>query len=226
MPGHDQVAIVSKAAATASTDDFNTGKARSARVRQARPLREGLSIELARNDEYWAAIPRGQSALRLLPQDASRVAELLSVTCRSSRRCRLGRRGVRKDSACSLPHRCRPVIYLNGQRSRRVPVRADRRVSPPKNPLRILACASDPKAINGGDCSKRDGGRAAGWTALPEFLFGARKNLKFAAYDRGARKSCHGRHRWLSCSPSTRPQPLWSTTPKSRTRLAQRMRAS
>ena len=75
-----QVAIISKAAAKASTDDFNTGKAAIGTgpyklVRYTKSDR----IELARNDAYWGGkTPWEKVTLRLLPQDASRVAALLS----------------------------------------------------------------------------------------------------------------------------------------------------
>src|SRR5436309_3378260 len=75
-----QVAIISKAAARAATDDFNTGKA----VIGTGPYKlvryaKGDRIELARNDAYWGGkTPWDKVTLRLLPQDASRVAALLS----------------------------------------------------------------------------------------------------------------------------------------------------
>src|SRR5215470_17329372 len=75
-----QVAIISKAAAKASTDDFNSGKAAIGTgpyklVRYAKSDR----IELARNDAYWGgATPWETVTLRILPQDATRVAALLS----------------------------------------------------------------------------------------------------------------------------------------------------
>src|ERR1700682_2014368 len=75
-----QVAIVAKQAAKASTEDFNSGKAAIGTgpyklVRYAK----GDRIELARNDTYWGGkTPWEKVRLRLLPQDASRVAALLS----------------------------------------------------------------------------------------------------------------------------------------------------
>jgi peptide/nickel transport system substrate-binding protein len=75
-----QVAIISKSAAKASTEDFNSGKAAIGTgpyklVRYAK----GDRIELARNDTWWGGkTPWEKVTLRLLPQDASRVAALLS----------------------------------------------------------------------------------------------------------------------------------------------------
>ena len=75
-----QVAIISKGAAKASTDDFNSGKAAIGTgpyklVRYAKSDR----IELARNDAYWGGkTPWDKVTLWLLPQDAARVAALLS----------------------------------------------------------------------------------------------------------------------------------------------------
>src|SRR5438093_6225320 len=75
-----QVAIISKGAAKASTDDFNSGRAAIGTgpyklVRYA----NGDRIELARNDAYWGGkTPWEKATLRLLPNDASRVAALLA----------------------------------------------------------------------------------------------------------------------------------------------------
>src|SRR5678816_4710730 len=75
-----QIAIISKSAENASTDDFNSGKAANGTgpyklVRFAK----GDRIELARFDGWWG----GKTAwdhvtMRLLPQNASRVAALLA----------------------------------------------------------------------------------------------------------------------------------------------------
>ena len=75
-----QIAIVSKAAAGASTDDFNTGKAAIGTgpyklVRYAK----GDRIELVRNDNWWGGrTPWDKVTLRLVTNDAARVAALLS----------------------------------------------------------------------------------------------------------------------------------------------------
>src|SRR6266567_6210411 len=75
-----QVAIISKSAAKATTEDFNSGKAAIGTgpyklVRYAK----GDRIELARFDGYWGGkTPWEKVTLRLLPSDAPRVAALLA----------------------------------------------------------------------------------------------------------------------------------------------------
>src|SRR5215472_14598417 len=75
-----QVAIISKGAENASTEDFNSGKAAIGTgpyklVRYSK----GDRIELARNDDYWGGkTPWEKVTLRLLPADAPRVAALLA----------------------------------------------------------------------------------------------------------------------------------------------------
>jgi peptide/nickel transport system substrate-binding protein len=79
-PDMTQVTIISKAAAKATTDDFNSGKAAigTGPYRLVR-CAKGERIELARNDAWWGGkTPWTKVTLRLLPQDASRVAALLS----------------------------------------------------------------------------------------------------------------------------------------------------
>src|SRR4051794_1359071 len=75
-----QVTIISKAAAKASTEDFNSGKASiGTGPYKLVKYEKGNRIELARNDAYWGGkTPWDNVTLRLLPQDASRVAALLS----------------------------------------------------------------------------------------------------------------------------------------------------
>src|ERR1041385_9040383 len=75
-----QVAIISKSAAKASTEDFNSGKA-SIGTGPYRLLRyaKGDRIELSRFDGYWGGkTPWEKVTLRLLPSDAPRVAALLA----------------------------------------------------------------------------------------------------------------------------------------------------
>src|SRR6266704_3206659 len=75
-----QVAIISRQAAKASTEDFNSGRAAIGTgpyklVRYAK----GDRIELARHEAYWGGkTPWEKVTLRLLPNDASRVAALLA----------------------------------------------------------------------------------------------------------------------------------------------------
>ena len=75
-----QIAIVSKGAAGASTEEFNSGKAAIGTgpyklVRYAK----GDRIELVRNDTWWGGrTPWEKVTLRLVTNDAARVAALLS----------------------------------------------------------------------------------------------------------------------------------------------------
>jgi peptide/nickel transport system substrate-binding protein len=75
-----QVAIISKQFANATTEDFNSGKAAVGTgpfklVRYAK----GDRIELVRNDAWWGGkAPWDKVTLRILTQDAARVAALLA----------------------------------------------------------------------------------------------------------------------------------------------------
>lgn len=80
-PDLNSIFIVSrKAAASASTEDFNAGKAMIGTgpfkfVRFAR----GDRVELARNDAYWGGRPHwARVSFRILPSDPSRIAALLA----------------------------------------------------------------------------------------------------------------------------------------------------
>src|ERR1017187_8117928 len=75
-----QVAIVSKSAAKATTEDFNSGRA-AVGTGPYKLVRffKGDRIELARHEAYWGGkTPWEKVTLRLLPNDASRVAALLA----------------------------------------------------------------------------------------------------------------------------------------------------
>src|SRR5881394_1692351 len=76
----EQVAIISKQYANASTDDFNTGKAAiGTGPYKVVKYTKGDRIELARNDAWWGGkTPWDKVTLRILPNDATRVAALLS----------------------------------------------------------------------------------------------------------------------------------------------------
>ena len=80
------VYIVSKkAAASASTDDFNSGKAAiGTGPYKAGPLCQGDRLELARNDAWWGGkTPWEKATLRILTNDPARVAALLSGDIRA-----------------------------------------------------------------------------------------------------------------------------------------------
>ena len=192
------VAIISKAAAKASTDDFNTGKAAIGTgpyklVRYAKSDR----IELARNDAYWGGkTPWEKVTLRLLPQDASRVAALLSgdiqvienvPTSDAAQLKKDKRLGVFRTIADRL-------IYLHMDSDRDVsPFVTDKAGKPmTKNPLkdaRVRKAIS--KAINRPAIVEKvmEGEAVPAGQLIPDFLFGASKTLKPEAFDpQGAKK--------------------------------------
>jgi peptide/nickel transport system substrate-binding protein len=193
-----QVTIISKAAAKATTDDFNSGKAAVGTgpyklVRYAK----GDRIELARNDAYWGGrTPWTKVTLRLLPQDAARVAALLSgdlqvienvpttdvVQLKKDKRL-----GVYRTVADRL-------IYLHLDSDRDVsPFVTDKAGKPvAKNPLKdpnVRKAMS--KAINRPAIVAKvmEGEAVPSGQLVADFLFGATKNLKVEPFDpEGAKK--------------------------------------
>jgi peptide/nickel transport system substrate-binding protein len=192
-----QVAIISKGAAKASTDDFNSGKAAIGTgpyklVRYAKSDR----IELARNDAYWGGrTPWDKVTLRLLPQDAARVAALLSGDVQVIENVPTSDVAqLRKDKRLAVYRTVADrLIYLH--------MDSDRDVSPfvtdkagkalAKNPLkdpRVRKAIS--KAINRPAIVDKvmEGEAIPAGQLVPDFLFGATKNLKVEAYDPGGAK--------------------------------------
>ena len=187
-----QVAIVSKAAAKATTDDFNTGKAAIGTgpyklVRYAK----GDRIELARNDAYWGGkTPWDKVTLRLLPQDASRVAALLSGDVQVIENVpTTDVAGLRKDKRLQVFRTIADrLIYLHLDSDRDAsPFVTDKSGKPlAKNPLkdpRVRKAIS--KAINRPAMVDKvmEGEAVPAGQLVPDFLFGATKNLKVEAYD-------------------------------------------
>jgi peptide/nickel transport system substrate-binding protein len=192
-----QVAMISKGAAKATTDDFNSGKAAIGTgpyklVRYAK----GDRIELARNDAYWGGkTPWEKVTLRLLPQDASRVAALLSgdvqvienvPTSDAAQLKRDKRVGVFRTVADRL-------IYLHMDSDRDVsPFVTDKAGKPlAKNPLkdpRVRKAIS--KAINRPAIVDKvmEGEAIPSGQLVPDFLFGASKTLKVEPFDPGGAK--------------------------------------
>ncbi len=193
-----QVAIISAKAAKASTEDFNSGKA-AIGTGPYKLLRyvKGDRIELARFDGYWGGkTPWEKVTLRLLPNDASRVAALLAgdvqaieyVPTSDVARIRADKRlNVYKIIADRL-------IYLH--------MDSDRDVSPyvtdkdgkalAKNPLkdpRVRKAIS--KAINRNAIVDKvmEGEAVAAGQLLADGMFGTTRNLKVEPYDpAGAKK--------------------------------------
>jgi peptide/nickel transport system substrate-binding protein len=193
-----QVTIISKAAAKATTDDFNSGRAAIGTgpyklVRYAK----GDRIELARNDAYWGGrTPWEKVTLRLLPQDASRVAALLSGDVQAIENVPTSDVGqLRSDKKLQLSKTVADrLIYLHLDSNRDVsPFVTDKAGKPlEKNPLKdVRVRRAMSKAINRAAIVAKvmEGEAIPSGQLVPEFLFGATKNLKVEAFDpEGAKK--------------------------------------
>ncbi|HKW79773.1 MAG TPA: ABC transporter substrate-binding protein [Casimicrobiaceae bacterium] len=187
-----QVAIISAKAAKASTEDFNSGKAAIGTgpyklVRYAK----GDRIELERYDGYWGGrTPWQKVTLRLLPNDASRVAALLAgdvqaieyVPTSDVAKIRADKRlNVYKVIADRL-------IYLHLDSDRDVsPYVTDKDGKPlAKNPLkdaRVRKAIS--KAINRAVIVDKvmEGEAVPAGQLLADAMFGTTRNLKVEPYD-------------------------------------------
>ncbi|HEY2818721.1 MAG TPA: ABC transporter substrate-binding protein [Casimicrobiaceae bacterium] len=193
-----QVAIISKQFANASTDDFNSGKAAiGTGPYKVVKYTKGDRIELARNDNWWGGkTPWEKVTLRLLPNDATRVAALLSgdvqvieyVPTSDAAKLKTDKRlSVYRVVADRL-------IYLHLDSDRDVsPFVTDKAGAPlAKNPLkdpRVRKALS--KAINRPAIVEHvmEGEAIASGQLIPDFLFGATKNLPVEKFDpEGARK--------------------------------------
>jgi peptide/nickel transport system substrate-binding protein len=193
-----QVAIVSKSAAKASTEDFNSGKAAigTGPYKLVRYVK-GDRIELARHDAYWGGkTPWDKVTLRLLPNDASRVAALLAgdvqaieyVPTTDVAKIRADKRlNVYKIIADRLIYLC---MDSDRDPSPFVTDKAGRPLT--KNPLkdaRVRKALS--KAINRAAMVDKvmEGEAVASGQLLADGMFGATRNLKVEPYDpEGAKK--------------------------------------
>jgi peptide/nickel transport system substrate-binding protein len=193
-----QVAIISKAHANASTEDFNAGKAAIGTgpyklVRYAK----GERIELARNDGWWGgATPWEKVTLRILPQDAPRVAALLSgdvQVIENVPTADVAKLRGNKQLAIYKAVSDR-LIYLHLDSDRDAsPFVTDKTGAPlAKNPLkdaRVRKALS--KMINRPAIVERvmEGEAVMAGQLVPDFLFGATKNLAVEKHDpEGAKK--------------------------------------
>ena len=194
----EQVAIISKQFANASTDDFNSGKAAiGTGPYKVVKYTKGDRIELARNDNWWGGkTPWERVTLRLLPNDATRVAALLSGDVQvieyvpTSDVAKL-----KADKRLSIYRVVADrLIYLHLDSDRDVsPVVTDKSGAPlAKNPLkdpRVRKALS--KAINRPAIVDRvmEGEAIPAGQLVPDFLFGATKNLHVEKFDpEGAKK--------------------------------------
>ena len=193
-----QVAIISRQFANATTEDFNSGRAAIGTgpfklVRFAK----GDRLEFARNDAWWGGkTPWEKVTLRILTQDAARVAALLAGDVQVIE-------AVPTADVAKLKTDKRLAIYRSvSDRLMYVHMDSDRNVTPTvtakdgkpldRNPLkdtRVRKALS--KMINRPAIVERvmEGEAVPAGQIVPDFLFGATKNLKVEAYDpEGAKK--------------------------------------
>jgi peptide/nickel transport system substrate-binding protein len=193
-----QVAIINKQFATASTDDFNSGKAAigTGPYKVARYVKSDR-LELARNDAWWGGrTPWEKVTLRILPNDASRVAALLSGDVQVIENVPTSDVGkLKTDKRLALYRTVADrLIYLHLDSDRdNSPFVTDRDGKPmAKNPLkdpRVRKALS--KAIDRPTIVARvmEGEAIASGQLVPDFLFGATKNLHMEKFDPdGAKK--------------------------------------
>ncbi|HYT97492.1 MAG TPA: ABC transporter substrate-binding protein [Casimicrobiaceae bacterium] len=193
-----QVAIISKQFASASTEDFNSGKAAigTGPYKVVKYVKSDR-LDLARNDNYWGGkTPWEKVTLRILPNDATRVAALLSgdvqvienVPTSDAARMKSDKRiSVSRVVADRL-------IYLHLDSDRDVsPFVTDKAGAPiAKNPLkdsRVRKALS--KAINRPAIVERvmEAEAVPSGQLVADFLFGSTKNLQPEKYDPdGAKK--------------------------------------
>ncbi len=195
----NSVFIVSKkAAASATTEDFNSGKAAvgTGPYRFARFLR-GDRVELVRNDAYWGPKPAWDKVtFRIVPSDGARVSALLAddldaieyVPTADLKRVRSTPR-FRLEQKVSW----RTIFFTLDQRHDRPPGVTDKGGRPlERNPFkdpRVREAIA--KAINRQAIADRvmDGAAAPASNLVAPPVFGHVASLKAEAYDvAGARK--------------------------------------
>jgi peptide/nickel transport system substrate-binding protein len=193
-----QVAIISRKAAKATTEEFNNGSAAIGTgpyklVRYAK----GDRIELERNNAYWGGkTPWEHVTLRLLPNDASRVAALLAGDVQAIEYVPTSDVArIQSDKQLSMSKIIADrLIYLHMDTDRDVsPFVTDKSGKPlARNPLkdpRVRKAIS--KAINRAAIVDKvmEGQAVAAGQLLAEGMFGTTKNLKVEPFDAdGARK--------------------------------------
>jgi len=193
-----QVAIINKQFASATTDDFNSGKAAvGTGPYKLVKFTKGDRIELARNDAYWGGkTPWDKVTLRIVTQDAARVASLLAGDVQVIENV------PTSDVAKLKQDKKLSIFRQTSDRLMYVHLDSDRNVTPTvtakdgkpldKNPLkdaRVRKALS--KMINRPAIVERvmESEAIPAGQLVPDFLFGATKNLKVEAYDpEGAKK--------------------------------------
>lgn len=200
MPNDMSTVLVvsAKAAANASTDDFNTGKAAvgTGPFRFVR-WKKGDRIELARNDAWWgrkAAWDR--VTFRVITSDPTRVASLLAGEVRAIENVPtndLAKLAANKDLSLYRAVSVR-LMYLHMDTAReKTPFATDKAGKPlEKNPLRDLRVRrAMSKAINRQALVERimEGAAVATGQLMPEKFVGYTPAISTEPYDLdGARK--------------------------------------
>jgi peptide/nickel transport system substrate-binding protein len=190
--------VSSKAAANATTDDFNSGKATvgTGPFKFVR-WQKGDRIELARNDAYWGSkAPWDRVTFRIITSDPTRVASLLAGEVRAIENVPtsdLAKLSKNKDIAVYRTVSVR-LMYLHLDTARdKSPFVTDKAGKPlDRNPLKDLRVRrAMSKAINRPALVERvmEGAAVATGQLMPEGFFGYTPALKPEAYDpEGARK--------------------------------------
>jgi peptide/nickel transport system substrate-binding protein len=187
-----QIAIINKAFANASTDDFNSGKAAiGTGPYKLVKFTKGDRIELARNEAYWGGkTPWDKVTLRIITQDAARVAALLAGDVQVIENVPTA------DVAKLKADKKLAIFRQTSDRLMYVHMDSDRNVTPTvtakdgkpldRNPLkdaRVRKALS--KMINRQAIVERvmEGEAVPAGQVVPDFLFGATKALKVEPFD-------------------------------------------
>ena len=190
--------VSSKAAAGATTGDFNSGKATigTGPFKFVR-WQKGDRIELARNDAYWGRkSPWDKVTFRIITSDPTRVASLLAGEVRAIENVPtndLAKLGSNKDLNLFRTVSVR-LMYLHLDTARdKTPFATDKSGKPlDKNPLRDLRVRrAMSKAINRQALVERvmEGAAAATGQLMPEKFFGYIPAIRTEPYDpEGARR--------------------------------------
>jgi len=200
MPSDMSTVLVvsSRAAANATTDDFNTGKATigTGPYKFVR-WQKGDRIELARNDDWWGPKTAWDKVtFRIITSDPTRVASLLAGEVRAIENVPtndLAKLATNKDLSIYRTVSVR-LMYLHLDTARdKTPFATDKAGKPlDKNPLKDLRVRRAlSKAINRQALVERvmEGAAVATGQLMPEKFFGYTPAIKTEAYDpEGARK--------------------------------------
>jgi len=194
MPGDMSTVLVvsSRAAANATTEDFNTGKATigTGPFKFVR-WQKGDRIELARNDAYWGRKPAWDKVtFRIITSDPTRVASLLAGEVQAIENVPtnvLARISANKDLSLYRTVSVR-LMYLHLDTARdRTPFATDKAGKPlEKNPLKDLRVRRAlSKAINRQALVERvmEGAAVATGQLMPDKFFGYTPAIRAETYD-------------------------------------------